>query len=142
LAHRDREYSNPLPAQHGACNVEYEHADQSRTYRKTMTLAGILITLAVMPWVWYGCRFQPEIPPFHSPDLMLFVRNPYRLGYALQVNIVVFYSTDGAATWQNLKSGLTFTNVRGLALSDDGSVLYVGTVGGGVFRLGTPHASQ
>jgi photosystem II stability/assembly factor-like uncharacterized protein len=50
----------------------------------------------------------------------------------------VFYSTDSAATWQTLTNGLTFLSVRGLALSDDGSVLYAGTVGKGVFRLGTP----
>jgi photosystem II stability/assembly factor-like uncharacterized protein len=54
----------------------------------------------------------------------------------------VFFSTDGAATWQTLTNGLTFSNVRGLALSDDGSVLYAGTVGNGVFRLGTPGGGE
>jgi photosystem II stability/assembly factor-like uncharacterized protein len=48
----------------------------------------------------------------------------------------VFYSTDGGMMWQRLSNGLTNLNVRGLALSQDGSVLYAGTIGSGVFRLG------
>jgi photosystem II stability/assembly factor-like uncharacterized protein len=50
----------------------------------------------------------------------------------------VFYTTDGGQTWMRLSDGLTHLNVHGLGLSSDGSVLYAGTVGSGVFRLGTP----
>lgn len=50
----------------------------------------------------------------------------------------VRYSTDGGISWQAHNSGLTFTGAHRLALSDDGGVLYVATMGGGVFRLGTP----
>ncbi len=47
----------------------------------------------------------------------------------------VFLSTDGGQTWQHISNGLTNPNARGLALSDDGRTLYVGTIGSGVFRL-------
>jgi photosystem II stability/assembly factor-like uncharacterized protein len=48
----------------------------------------------------------------------------------------VFFTRDGGATWQSITEGMTITNVRGMALSHDGSVLYAGTLGAGVFRLG------
>jgi photosystem II stability/assembly factor-like uncharacterized protein len=85
-------------------------------------------------WQQVSAGMDPNEPIYSIlPD-------PNRPGvlYASSGFFGVFYSTDGAATWQNLNNGLTFTNVRGLALSEDGSVLYAGTVGGGVFRLGTP----
>ncbi len=50
----------------------------------------------------------------------------------------VFVTTDGADTWQKLSDGLDFFNMKDMALSTDGSVLYVGTGGRGVYRLGTP----
>ncbi len=50
----------------------------------------------------------------------------------------VFYSTDDGVTWRGLRDGLTFGPVASLALSADGSVLYAGTQGRAVFRLGTP----
>jgi acetyl esterase/lipase/photosystem II stability/assembly factor-like uncharacterized protein len=49
-----------------------------------------------------------------------------------------FYTTDGGQTWLKISDGLTHMNVHGLGLSSDGSVLYAGTIGSGVFRLGTP----
>jgi photosystem II stability/assembly factor-like uncharacterized protein len=48
----------------------------------------------------------------------------------------VFVSTDGSQTWQSLRNGLARTKVVNLALSEDGSILYAGTAGGGVCRLG------
>jgi photosystem II stability/assembly factor-like uncharacterized protein len=50
----------------------------------------------------------------------------------------VFVSTDGAQMWQRICEGLDRPEVLGLALSADGTVLYAGTNGAGVFRLGTP----
>jgi len=54
----------------------------------------------------------------------------------------VFYTTDGGQTWIRLSDGLTHLNVHGLGLSSDGSVLYAGTVGSGVFRLGPPSGTD
>jgi len=50
----------------------------------------------------------------------------------------VFVTIDGADTWRKLGGGLDFFNMKDMALSEDGSVLYVGTGGRGVYRLGTP----
>jgi len=54
----------------------------------------------------------------------------------------VYYSTDGGETWSGVNEGLTHRAVNVLALSDDGTVLYAGIEGGGVYRLGTPPAVQ
>jgi photosystem II stability/assembly factor-like uncharacterized protein len=59
--------------------------------------------------------------------------------YAGLRNSGVFVSTDGAQTWQRINEGLDLPEVHGLALSADGTVLYAGTNGAGVFRLGIPH---
>lgn len=48
----------------------------------------------------------------------------------------VYYSTDAGARWQKINDGLTSRWSKRLAISSDGSVLYYGTRGGGVFRLG------
>ena len=48
----------------------------------------------------------------------------------------VHVSLDGGVSWQLLIDGLTHRSVEVLAISDDGSVLYAGADGGGVFRLG------
>jgi photosystem II stability/assembly factor-like uncharacterized protein len=50
----------------------------------------------------------------------------------------MLYSTDGGATWITNNDGLVTRAVTDLALSADGSVLYLAANGGGVFRLGTP----
>ncbi len=68
------------------------------------------------------------------------IADPNRQGvfYAATAYSGVFYTTDGGDTWQALNQGLDFLNVHYLALSADGSVLYAGTSGRGVYRLGTP----
>ena len=50
----------------------------------------------------------------------------------------VHFSTDGGESWQDLNQGLTHRTARTLGISGDGSVLYVGIEGAGVYRLGTP----
>lgn len=58
----------------------------------------------------------------------------------------VFVSTDGGNTWVQINNGLFRKDVSALGLSTDGNVLYAGTASGsggsGVWRLGTPVATQ
>ncbi len=72
--------------------------------------------------------------------VLYMVADPNRKGviYAATGYSGVYYTTDGGNTWQTLNQGLDFRNVHYLALSADGSVLYAGTSGRGVYRLGTP----
>ncbi|MBF0200154.1 MAG: hypothetical protein HQK66_02370 [Desulfamplus sp.] len=48
----------------------------------------------------------------------------------------VFYSLDGGGTWTKINNGLSNRTVEEIVLSPDGSVLYAGSGGHGVFRLG------
>jgi photosystem II stability/assembly factor-like uncharacterized protein len=48
----------------------------------------------------------------------------------------VFVSEDAGATWRLINTGLRTRAVRSMAISADGMILYVGTIGEGVFRLG------
>jgi photosystem II stability/assembly factor-like uncharacterized protein len=56
--------------------------------------------------------------------------------YAGVLSSGVYVSVDAGATWQTLNDGLLNRAVRDLAISADGSVLYMASDGGGVFRLG------
>jgi photosystem II stability/assembly factor-like uncharacterized protein len=56
--------------------------------------------------------------------------------YAADDRSGVYVSTDAGATWQAINDGLEHRAVRSLALSSDGSVLYAGVKGAGVWRLG------
>jgi hypothetical protein len=47
----------------------------------------------------------------------------------------VYISTDSGTTWRALANGLSYRMVGSLALSDDGTVLYAGMDGDGVYRL-------
>jgi len=77
-----------------------------------------------------------------DPNQQMFglVADPNRPGviYASTSLSGVFVTTDGADTWRQLADGLDFFNMKDMTLSADGSVLYVGTGGRGVYRLGTP----
>jgi photosystem II stability/assembly factor-like uncharacterized protein len=66
--------------------------------------------------------------------------DPHRPGviYAASDASGIYVSTNGATTWQKINQGLDFRTMTHLALSNDGSVLYAGSAGAGVFRLGTP----
>jgi len=65
--------------------------------------------------------------------------DPNRKGllYASSHGSGVSYSTDRGELWQRAADSPQLM-AKKLALSEDGSVLYVGTYGEGVFRLGTP----
>ncbi|KAA3643485.1 MAG: hypothetical protein DWQ07_23525 [Chloroflexi bacterium] len=56
--------------------------------------------------------------------------------YAATVESGVYVSTDSGATWTAINEGLLNRASFDLALSADGSVLYLATEGAGVFRLG------
>lgn len=47
----------------------------------------------------------------------------------------VYRSTDGGESWHHINEGLRTRAVQKLAISEDGSILYAGTQGEGVFRL-------
>jgi acetyl esterase/lipase len=56
--------------------------------------------------------------------------------YAATDQSGVYISKDGAATWQKLNQGLNYRDIKVLALSEYGNILYAGSGGAGVFRLG------
>ena len=58
--------------------------------------------------------------------------------YAADDRSGVYASTDGGASWHPISLGLVHHAVHSLALSRDGSVLYAGVDGAGVWRLGDP----
>ena len=88
-------------------------------------------------WVQSAAGMDPNEPVF---DL---VADPNRAGvfYVSSWQSGVLVSVDGGHSWASLTNGLDFFHMRALALSQDGSVLYAGTRGRGVFRLGTPAGS-
>ena len=53
----------------------------------------------------------------------------------------VFVTVNGGTTWQKLNEGIDHRAANVLAISADGSVLYLGTEGGGVYRLGEVSAT-
>ena len=83
-------------------------------------------------WETVSAGLLPEL----SADVL--VADPAHEGvfYLGSANFGVFYSTDSGISWTMLNNGLTNRNVTDLALSGDGSVLYMATDGGGVFQLG------
>jgi photosystem II stability/assembly factor-like uncharacterized protein len=83
-------------------------------------------------WTNVAAGLLPEI----SVDEI--VADPMHEGvfYLGSSNMGVFYSTDGGFSWIQINNGLTTRFVKDLALSADGSVLYMASEGGGVFQLG------
>jgi photosystem II stability/assembly factor-like uncharacterized protein len=88
-----------------------------------------------------GDTWQPASAGM-NPNEAIFdlLPDPNRQGvlYAASGGSGVFFSTDGAQTWQQIDEGFPTGVDSKLALSDDGTVLYAGTGGAGVFRLGMP----
>jgi len=82
-------------------------------------------------WEWAGAGMDANelivklLPDPANPGLI----------YAASLLSGVYYSTDGGVLWQLLNQGLPVRNINNLALSQDGSVLYAGTNGRGVFWL-------
>lgn len=58
--------------------------------------------------------------------------------YAADILSGVYVSTDAGATWQAISQGLDHRAVKALALTEDGTALYAGVEGAGVWRLGPP----
>ncbi len=85
-------------------------------------------------WIQVAAGMDP------NQQMFALLADPNRQGviYASTSLSGVFVTTDGADTWRKLGEGLDFFNMKDMALSADGSVLYVGTGGRGVYRLGTP----
>ena len=50
----------------------------------------------------------------------------------------IYASTNGGASWTLINNGLRNRAVRALTISSSGGVVYAGTYGEGIFRLGTP----
>ncbi len=57
--------------------------------------------------------------------------------YAGDYRSGVYVSKDRGTTWQKINDGLQNRSINVLTISGDGSVLYAGTMGDGVYRLGT-----
>ena len=57
--------------------------------------------------------------------------------YAADIMNGVYQSINGGLSWFRINEGLTMKAATSLAISSDGKVLYAGTEGRGVFRLGT-----
>lgn len=96
---------------------------------------GVMISVdGGISWADASSGMNPETS---VSDLVVDQANPDVL-YAATPDSGVYVSTDGAATWTAINNGLLTRAAVSLALSSDGSVLYVATTGGGVFRLGTP----
>jgi len=58
------------------------------------------------------------------------------LVYAGSYAAGVYASTNGGGSWTLINNGLRNRSIRALSMSRDGRVLYAGTFGEGVFRLG------
>lgn len=56
--------------------------------------------------------------------------------YAGGFGVGLYYSTNAGTTWQTKNDNLSNRDITVIAISDDGSVLYAGTSGAGIFRLG------
>ena len=58
--------------------------------------------------------------------------------YAGSYHTGMYISTNGGSSWTLSNSGLRNRSIRALAVSADGNVVYAGTFGEGVYRLGNP----
>jgi photosystem II stability/assembly factor-like uncharacterized protein len=62
--------------------------------------------------------------------------------YAADFFSGAYVSTNGGDTWQAINDGLVHRTAQALTLSQDGTVLYLGIEGDGVYRLGTPQPTR
>jgi photosystem II stability/assembly factor-like uncharacterized protein len=98
--------------------------------------SGIMIsTDGGKSWVHTSAGMPPESTIL---DIVVDGTHP-DLVYLASPESGVFYTVDGGTTWLSLNQGLLTRTAKDLALSVDGSLLYLATEGGGVFRLGNLH---
>ncbi len=86
-------------------------------------------------WSWSSAGMDAEA----SVRAMVFNPSDSREMYAATLS-GIYHSTDGGRTWRGFSWGLRNRAVHALAISADGSALYAGTEGEGVYRfdLGGP----
>lgn len=75
-----------------------------------------------------------------NEEIKALVVNPTRpdLVYAGSYASGVYISTNGGASWTVSNNGLRNRSIRALTISAEGNVVYAGTNGEGVYRLGAP----
>ena len=118
--------------QHSILSIAIDPFDNQRIVAGFLD-GGVKISLdSGLTWKTVAAGLLPEL----SADELL--ADPVHEGvfYLGSSNFGIFYSIDSGVTWTMLNNGLTNRNVTDLALSGDGSVLYMATDGGGVFQLG------
>jgi photosystem II stability/assembly factor-like uncharacterized protein len=100
-----------------------------------LTLGGVILSEdGGLTWETSSAGMPPESIVW---DVLIDPVNPV-IAYAATTTNGVYFSQDGGRTWQALNDGLSNRTAEHLAISEDGTVLYLSTEGGGVFRLGTP----
>ncbi|WP_221567833.1 S8 family serine peptidase [Alkalihalobacillus sp. TS-13] len=70
-----------------------------------------------------------------NPDIVYASTGSFYEAGLLKSGRGVLHSTDGGRTWSNFSQGLNNRDTTSLEMSPDGKHLYVGTVGGSVYRL-------
>jgi hypothetical protein len=58
--------------------------------------------------------------------------------YAADLLSGVYFSSNGGANWTHINEGLDHRSINSLTISSDGTVVYAGVEGAGVYRLGSP----
>ncbi|MFQ5419125.1 MAG: WD40/YVTN/BNR-like repeat-containing protein [Anaerolineae bacterium] len=127
---------NPEPDMPGPAltALAVDPADPHRLYAG-LFLGGVMISQdGGVTWQPSAAGMSPEAS---VSDIQADAAHP-RVVYAATSDSGVFVSTDSGANWTPLNEGLLTRAGVDLALAADGSVLYLATEGGGVFRLGTP----
>jgi photosystem II stability/assembly factor-like uncharacterized protein len=92
-----------------------------------------------------GCITWRQVSAGMNPNesIAQVVIDPVRSNvvYAASQTSGVFVSEDAGESWRLINNGLRTRAVRSLGISSDGKVLYAGTIGEGVFRLGEATAA-
>jgi photosystem II stability/assembly factor-like uncharacterized protein len=120
-----------LPANQGALAVAIDPADSNHIF-VGLDDAGLYESLdGGSSWTSVAVGLPAEA------DVMDIVYCPVneKLVYIADQRSGVYRSTNGGWTWIGVSDSLLPTAVNALAFSADGSTLYAGTEGGGVFRL-------
>ncbi len=131
LSPHNQDPDMPAPA---VVSIAVDPRNPSKLYAG-LTRSGVLISQdGGVNWVASSSGMNPETSVL---DLVTDQANSNVI-YAATPDSGVYVSSDGGVTWSAINAGLLTRAAVSLALSSDGSVLYVATTGGGVLRLGTP----